>query len=918
MMAARSCAKRAHQLTTSTLSWGVGPSRLPTTSACACHLFTTSTPVALRNNASDHKFSTSASVYDESSSSASAAAKNAEPPSSSKTASIGLFAGEDANAEPTLEYLDSLKPRARRIQRGEQRPKRGTVNPFAKSSSNKNNAEDKQWERTRARINASFTRDQLASLGRAARLPGSYARTVKKDDLVRRIMIHRFGMEDARERAEREKREELDKRSVHISFRPAELYLLLARGSNRVRQEASKAQVVMLPQGPAKEKQQSSSGSASTETKLGFWIRGKDEGIKRMTKWVEGFKQSIKTKEETIVLFAEARNTETTSETGFSEVLPAELVRYISQLSRCFLEASPIQHGKVTLSLAYLDERDAGKAVLLLRQYHAEAAKAIHRIGAAAYSDNFSNSRKYSMLPFVPNEPTPWIKQADDLLYGSHSDFSFRVSYVPELNAFSMLSTTKFPEMKLSGWSHQGELQFVEPFRALIESATTQSAECDAVECSAELGHVLFDAGGLTLADEGLSEEEIVLRLQDPLAAPLSGSWPIQSALHWARQFHTRFGREASRFVPSTLFRSQKNTSLDVWLERQGYMLATSEQGALPSERLVLVYQPADAGYLGQRRKLEIVLVRQQNESNLAEAAKGGWQIHQTRWVSEAQADLMVPDKGADLRLVAKTSVALEAEELAAVESGLASCLSPRPQSAAAKAAVEEVESGGAAGEAEVDEMEHVRTDVDAVLGDETEVVERSSTSAPEAESMSTSNLSANAGVIRPSTLDLGSAGKVALESVMRSTVQTYVQRSALPVASPSPEPDTVSEPPTAIDDSATTPAVDVVEQRPASPETGAVSTTPFATTKQEGVSAQVAPVSDASTQPTATSESVASAFSPILIREISQDSITRLTSQSLRITWRLRASSEPSAPEWTSVVEPISALLEQHDLFTR
>ena len=822
-------------------------------------------------------FSSSVYCLEEESSQPAAISKVDLPSNSTK--SIGLLAGEDANAEPTLEYLDSLKPRPRRSH-NQQHSKRHTSNPFSKSINSKPNADDKLWERTRTRITSSFTRDQLASLARAAKLPGSYAKTVRKNDIVRRIMVHRFGMEDARERADREKREESEKRTVHFGFRPAELYLLLARGSGRVRQEAGRAQVAILPQSP-----NTDTGGDGGSEKLGFWIRGKDQGIARMNEWVEEFKLSIKSKEEQVVLSAESRQ----DEAGVSEVLPAELVRLISQLSRCFMEASPIQNGKVTLSLAYLDERDAQKAVLLLRQYHAESAKAMHRLGAAAYRNNVDSTRKCSMLPFVPNEPTPWIKQADDLLYGSPSDVSFRMAHVPQLNAFSMLSTAKLTAMKVDGWGSHGAAQFDEPFKALVGFASSSAAEkAHGMECSAELGHVLFNAGGLALADEGLSEEEILSRLQDPLAAPLPGTWPIETALDWARRFRSRFGREASRFVPATLFRSSKNDSLDIWLERQGYAVADEGMSEAATEQVVLIYQPSETGYLGQGRKLEIILTRQQSEIEMAEGAKGGWGLKHARWVSEAQSDLMVPEKGADLRLSAKVLVPLETEVLAAVEDGLATYLSPKQTG-------KEVEA------VEVAEEEAEEADVDAgdVLGVETEVVEASTTK--EVRPTSAATL---AGALPPSLLEVESVGKLALESVTRSTVQMYVQRTTLDAGSAS---QSAAQAQNATDTAAeaATEGVDAFEQLSTSSESDAIPSTAI-TTAEVGAS---------STSPPETPESEATSpsLSPTLIREISQDLVTKTTSESLRLTWRCT-----DAPGWTSVVEPISALVDRHDLSIR
>lgn len=884
-MAARSCARRAHQLAASILSSGVGPSRLPTASTCRCQLGTPSnisSPSPPRWSA--RSFSSSTRCFEDAASQSATTQDDAQP-THAGTKSARLLGEEVADAEPTLEYLDSLKPKPRRQHPDQHRQKRGNVSPFAKASSSKNSAEHKQWERTRARINASFTRNQLASLARAAKLPGSYARTVRKDELVRRIMVHRFGMEDARERADREKREELEKRSVHIGFRPSEMYLLLARGSSKVRQEASKAQVAILPQAPAKASAQQDGSSE----KLGFWIRGKDQGIERMTKWVSDFKATIQHREEVVVLSAEARDAEI-SDPAVSEMLPAELVRFISQLSRCFMEASPIQNGKVTLSLAYLDERDAQKAVLLLRQYHAESAEAMQRLGAAAYSDGLDADRKYSMLPFVPNEPTPWIKQADDLLYGSHSDISFRVSSNPELNAFSMLSTAKLTAMKLHAWNHQGDKPFAEPFRTLIESSEVQTPVNgnNEVEINAELGYVLFDAGGLTLADEGLSEQEMLSRLQDPLAAPRPGTWPIEDVLTWTRQFRSRFGREASRFVPATLFRSQKNISLDIWLDRQGYVLADEGKAEARVEQVVLVYQSAEAGHAGHGSKLEIVLTRQRSEADVAEGAGGGWAIHQARWMSGAQSDVMIPEKGADLRLSAKTTVPLEGEALAAVEESLASYISSKP----APVAVGEAED---AAEPTEEEATEAREEVDGVLGGETEMIERSEAAATAPTVAAADSPAVQAGALPPSILDIASVGTLALESATRSRTQTYLQRAAV---APTP-----------------------ILARPAS-EIGSTATTesePEPVVEPSSDAITTAEVTEQSVTPETPTDQVATTSepqSPLLIRTISQDIVTHTTTESMRLTWRLASSD--AVPEWQAVVQPISALLDRHHLSTR
>lgn len=873
-MSARSCAKRAHQLAASLVRHGVGPSRLPSPSACGCQSSLVSAPLATRS------FGISVSRREEASHPESPG-PDAKPHSSSSPSeaqkSVGFFTEDVADAEPTLEYLDSLKPRKQRFQRDHQRHKRNNSNPFAKASTKGSSPEDKQWDRTRTRLNSSFTRDQLAALARSARIPGSYSTKVRKDELIRRIMVHRFGMEDAQERADREKREELEKRSVHISFRPAELYLLLARGSGRVRQEASKAQVAILPTPPAKETEQ----GASTE-KLGFWIRGKDQGIARMTRWVETFKQSISTKEEDVILSAVSSDTlpADSDAAAVGEVLPQELVRFISQQSRCFMEASPVRNGKLKLSLAYLDEQDAEKAVLLLRQYQADTADALQRIGAAAYRDDTDSGRHYGMLPFVPKEPTPWIKQADDLLYGSHSDVLFRVAYVPDLSGLSWHSTAELPTMKLKGWSHEGEGQFAEPFQALLESAAAplSAGPTSEIEYSAILGHVLFSGGGLTLADEGLSEEQVLSRLSDPLSVPCPGSWPIEHVLDWACDFRKRFGREASRFVPTTLFRPQKNVSLELWLERQGYELAGKGTIAAFAEKMVLVYQPAAEG---SGRKLEVVLARERKEADELAGARGGWSVEEARWVQKAEGDMMVPDKTADLRLSAKTIFTLQDEARKEVEDGLASYLNPRSASTRAARALQEEDKEVEVHPAEATTEGHeakAEPNVGELVGSETELMDHAPTAAVKG--------ATSTKYLPPSKLEL-SSGLLALQSATRMTVQAYHQRSspASPLAG-------------STELEASKPTVDAIEAAAGAPITAA----------------------EHATEPGETeTPDAASVPSPVLLREMTQDLVTKSTTESLRMTWRLPSSTPtPQAPQWTSLVHLISAFLDRHDISTR
>ncbi|GAK62059.1 uncharacterized protein PAN0_001d0256 [Moesziomyces antarcticus] len=814
-MVARSCAKRAHQLAATLLHKGVGPSRLSTASTCPCHLHTSSSlssgasrivatstsSQSLPSLRATRRFTTSA-----------AAQATNRPNKSSRPRSVELLTEDVSDVEPTLEYLDSLKPRIR-WPRKDRRPSRNAVNPFAKPSAEVN-PEDKLWERTQARINASFTRDQLALLGRAAKLPGSYSAKVRKDDLVRRIMVHRFGMLDAKERADRERQEELQRRSVRIGFRPAELYLLLARGSDKVRQEASRAHVTILLQSAAE--------NDSAQDQLGFWIRGKDEGIARMSKWIEDFKHSMHTREEELTLFAPSDAP--AADASAAQAFPPELVRFILQLSTCFIEAGPLSDGKAKLSLTYLHERDAQKAVLLLRQYQDAAAEATQRIGAVAYRGSDVSGQEYAMLPFTPNEPTSWIKQADDALYGTSSDLSFRVTHVLELNALSIFPVSKLSDMALSGWATQGEMDMSDPFGALYEAASLAASEASEgrqVEYSASLGHLLYSSDALTLADEQVGEDELVAKLQDPLMAPRPGSWPLESFLEWTREFRARFGKEASRFVPATLFRSQKNVSFDIWLERQGYTLAP-DAPRVGSEKVVLVYRPAEAGYAAPLNKLELTLARKQDAD-----AGGAWLVETAQWVASAQSDVLVPERSADLRLGARILHPVDEHARTGVEQALTGYLSP-PR----------------------DRAEETDTRAEAEAR-------------PAAASLAT-----DTGALPPLTLQLDGAAW-ALESATRHTMQQYHYRSSSTMSDASP----------AAEDSDTA----------SSAETDA---------EQAG-----------ETKPE-------QAVSQVLLREISQDLVTSTTTESLRLVWRLASSTHALA--WQSVVQPISALLDRHDMSIR
>ncbi|SNX81928.1 uncharacterized protein MEPE_00633 [Melanopsichium pennsylvanicum] len=942
-MAARSCAQRTHQLAASILSHGVGPSRLPAALICPCqsHAVFPVSPLTPRSfSASAHRHeeesvkSRSEDLHQQDETSLS---NRVQPRRTVK--SVRLLAEDDVvDAEPTLEYLDSLKPRIKRFQREDSRSKRGNVNPFTKTTS-KVSAEDKQWDRTKSRIHASFTRDQLASLSRAAKLPGSYNTKVRKDELVRRIMVHRFGMEDAKERADREKREELQKRSVHISFRPAELYLLLSRGSGKVRQEASKAQVAILPRPPPKQ-----TDSEETSEKLGFWIRGRDEGITRMTQWVESFKTSVKTKIETITL------TNSDSSDANGEVLPAELVRFISQASRCFMEASPISDGKVALNLAYLEERNAQKAVLLLRQYQAESVDAMQRLGSAAYCNDVVTLRQYSMVPFVPNEPTSWIKEADDLLFGVNSDISFRVAHIPDVNAFLLPSTTKLPGMKVKGWTHDAEMQFDDPFQALLEQASSaaksgispllEGGERE-VELSAQLGHVLFTSDGLTLVDDTASEAEALSRLQDPLAAPLPGVWPFEHALAWAKDFRSRFGREASRFVPATLFRLQKSISLDIWLERQGYVLANQSTSVAASDKLVLVYHPSEAGYGASEGKLEVVLKRKKSDGDILTGAQGNWIVDEARWTKKAEADLMIPEKSSDLRLTAKTVTLLRGEAFAAVEEALASYCSTKPAAKHVSEATEVVE-GAEAEEADADT--EGENDASEMLDIDTEVVERSVTdnSSEAMENTASSDPATSSKGLPPSSLTISSLGAFALESATRVTVQAYQQRSALagatflPTAAEAPSPSSAAEPVTTRAESksgdfaaapSTSESTEQLNDASAIPhndptiDSKAITSDPITTAEvassEAVVSESKSMEESASEEPNLNTTQEPVALSTTLFREISQDLATQSTTESVRIVWRI-SSSSPSVPRWNEVVEPISALIERYNVSVR
>ncbi|PWZ01413.1 hypothetical protein BCV70DRAFT_198844 [Testicularia cyperi] len=771
---------------------------------------------------------------------------------------ITFFADDVADAAPTLEYLDTLKPKPRR-KRNERQNKRTLVSPFGKAKAPES-AEDKDWKRTRDLINVAFTRDQLASLGREAKLPGSYSKKVKKEELIRRIMIHRFRMEDAQERQERLRKEEREKANEYVQFEPAELFLLLSRGTGKLRDEAGKAAVAILPNAP-------DADSATKTSGLGFWIRGKEDGIAKMRNWASEFKQRVQRRQDEISLFDpssdSAINPASTEPRYF---VPTQLSQFVSRLSRCFVEVQTIEQGRLQLSLVYLDTQEADKAMLMLRRFLAEVAQSGDRAGAAAHADNLDVLRQYSMLPFVPNEPSSWLRQAEDMLTGANPELTFRVAQVPDQGAFMPSSPTALPDMAILGWHKHGELGMSEPFEQL-HSLLPKSSTASTAEYSAELGHVLFSSNALTLADDQLTDEQLAEKMQDPLAAPRPGIWPVEHVAQWAREFRKQWGREASRFVPATFFRAQKDLSLVLWLDKHGW----TAKAAAGREQVVLTYQnPSVSASMGP--KLEVVL----EVNPVSDDSSASWSIQHVRWTSTVQSDMMVPEHTIDLRLSSQFFSEADSDLLLQVQTALQGYL------------------------------EHDLPATQDINGAEDGVT--ASTVTAGASQKASRRLT-----LPPSRIECEAVGPLTLEKAEKRLIYTYHQRSDDFFANTEAETTQTSSDP-AQDEAGVSESVIPEESSPemAAPATVQAEQSPLSVASEGEAEAEVEAQDETEAEKQTPTESPAEQpkpNTPRLVRQISQDPITGAIIESLKLTW-----SSTAPPSWPSSVGHISSLIERYD----
>lgn len=484
-------------------------------------------------------------------------------------------------------------------------------------------------------IMSSFSRSQLLSLARDAKIELPLT-TMRKKELARRLMVARFGMQDAQELKRLEREKALAQKSEFVAFQPAELFLLLSGGPDKVREAAKEAGVSVLPSGSSRKDQ-------TDNPPLGLYVRGEEQDIARMMQWIDNFKQTIQIRQEELMLLDSPD-----ADSNASHYLPAELSQTISRLSRCFLDIASFEDGKLSFSLASVHPQDAERVMLMLRQVQAGILQPADNVGAAAYADDLDTLRQYSMLPFISNEPATWIKLAEDVLTVSITDLAFRVGHVPDHDAYSVSTPTSLPNMKIAGWQSSGEVAFDEPFQQLNTLAAEKfhANEQLSAQHKATLGHVLYTGNSLSLADDNADEKELVSKLQDPLSAPRPGVWLMEYLTNWAREFRSKWGKEASRFVPATFFRNLKNIAIDVWLDRQGW--APIETGSdKATERIVLTYQH-DVADSNTKPKLEICL-------HATEAAEKGeaktWALKSTRWVSKIESLVMVPERSVDLQL---------------------------------------------------------------------------------------------------------------------------------------------------------------------------------------------------------------------------------------------------------------------------
>ena len=203
-----------------------------------------------------------------------ASSSSSSPHSSSLRENLELRE-DQPNADPTLEYLDSLNPNFKWRELPPQADSTDKERRDAYAS--------RVWNKTHDAVISSFTRDQLVKLAKQAKLKGSYSPKVKKGEFVRRILIQRFGLVDLVERQEKLRLAERDKVDDFIPFEPAQVFLLLAKRQSSIRNQTSQNDVMILANAPSKKDKR--------DHGLGLWIRGKQAGNDAMKAWVQQFKQ---------------------------------------------------------------------------------------------------------------------------------------------------------------------------------------------------------------------------------------------------------------------------------------------------------------------------------------------------------------------------------------------------------------------------------------------------------------------------------------------------------------------------------------------------------------------------------------------------------------------------------------------------
>lgn len=352
-----------------------------------------------------------------------------------------------------------------------------------------------------------------------------------------------------------------------------------------------------------------------------------------LTKWrfnltLNGL-QEVQEREETVSL---PSIDAATSSTALEHLLP-QLTSVVSRSSRCFVEAQVDQGSQLAkIKLHYIDTQDAERAMSLLRQLVSEQSVSARRVGLACYSDDTS-LRRYSMLPFVPNQPLPWLCQAQHSLdSGASADITFRVALIPDHD--SLVGLAENPEKRTATTSWNGEasedpIKDLLPGSAIPEQASLQPSQ-DHVDniVSLVFGHALFRNGSRESATE--AELEDMKLADDPLSSPRPGIWPLQDFLGWLRDSGNEGKQDLYDFIPASPFRSQKEgQQVASWLDRKGW----KKEGNSLQELLHLRYRVTDTGP-DSHLSLNIEIVRD-----------ASWKLKRAYWTTQAEADALFPEK---------------------------------------------------------------------------------------------------------------------------------------------------------------------------------------------------------------------------------------------------------------------------------